>query len=1476
MIEQTLPSPFMSERKLNSVELRIANLRRELEADAEPSSQAAILYQIGALYEHELKQVSVAVDYYGQAHAIAPSFQPAVIAHLRIAERSKNGDALASLRSNNAASARSPALSAAALVDLAVHSEDWALLLREAIARSPEPVVPALILEWLAGARGDEGARRHALRIQAEHATHPGLRSALWIDLALSEIDAGHATAAIDALDCACEGDALAWQARSLQLRIAREHGRWDVFTRATTSMARLLETAVEAGETQDPLDLSVPEQERLPMAALLWRQAAACGANQLEDADAAAEYLDSALRVFPDHRVTRLQALLIQERRGDRAAMQEASDWFRAVAPEDPAFVAHEVRQALSSEDLRQAVETLRDAAERYPNSDYARAALDVALIRSAAHGERSQRLLERAPTADGEARAQVYWHGAQLTAASSAPSDQTQSLYTDAAGANTHLKEWILREAFGAALRAKRPEIVLQRCDELMQCGLNRTERATLAFLRYDVMQHVQGANQEALLLLRDSVEEPDAQAWAPHLARARAAWERDDEMLARAHEVIAGLTTGDGRLGHLCAAGQAYARNRSWEAAERVLRQALRAAPDDGYVVTLLDGVLREGGQPEEVVSLARERGRGESSAGLGELSLLLAGATAERSGNLTAARLAYEQALLQAPRSPSAALALLDIARRQDDAHAVMRAYGHLSDGALGGGIPELCALLQGDALSRDQGTGSAACAAYERALEHPATSLASAIALLSMPTRYVSAEQYAAADEALADADAAGHEHAGGFADAYGALLASLDDASSCAGDAWLQLAALAPTKRLRAEVLLQGLRATRIAGGTDAADEIFLLAQEAEDLAESNADAATAIDEALAPGDDGDFRAKALERRLHHSKGVGRGALDAALCRALVEAGRGDEAVALLSDAVNERPDDLALWETLRNAARQARQWSLVAQACERLAQFVQGPLKADLLEEAGVVRLDCLGQHQQAEDLFRCALEEDARRDVAFRRLHDLLAAQEDAEGLNALVSNRLALGVPKDRLDLLYERARLLRGFSDRPGALEALEELFTAEPDHAGALALAAEVYVSLEQWAQAVECLQRLSKANIPDEQRRVAHLGAADFLETRLMAKREALGELRALEALGLADAQIWIRIGALEDAFDNRRSAADAYARALEVDPTNAVAISSLVELVDEPAKSTALRNHERAIWERIDGSELDAGLLEGLRNSAQWLGQADRADAVRAVQTALGLGGSAGGGSVENLRRVSMDAVWNQESDVVLRKVVLQAGPALSKDRLRGRKAAPGDPLCAEIERMCQRFGARVGTIELSDELATIVARIGRDGAIDWVAPREAYAGLDGAGRFVAGRLAWAAPHGAARFLDGSPQIVAGTLAAILRAARCKVAAGEPALPAADVKLRRAVRRAVQEAVGDSTFDPASLLAFARSLQRSADRAGLLASGDIAAALATLLNGRVTLHTLRNSSRVLDLLRFWLADNSPLWGRDG
>jgi tetratricopeptide (TPR) repeat protein len=1456
------------------VESRIVNLRRELESEAEPRTQAAILYEVAALYEHELEEASKAFDYYGKAHAAAPSFQPALIAQLRIAEREANGHDSTAITSSLAAHATSPTLSAAALLDLALRSEDWASLLREAIARSPEPTVPALVLEWLAEARGDAESLRIALCTQGLHASEPSLAAALFLDLALSEIEAGRPKEAIETLERACEARALRWQARSLQLRIGREQGGWDVLVHAATSMARLLETAAASDEPSDPLELPVPKAERLPMAAFLWQEAAACSDARLDDLDSAAQYIEAALRLFPDRSSIRLKSLRIAEKRGDELTLQSASDWFRVNAPDDPAFVAHGLRRAVADGDDLQIGAVLRDAAAAFPQSEYLQALRDVAAIRARSVAPRVERLQERAHSAEGEARARCLWHAAELASSSPATEVDAQLLYSEAIAATGNSKTRLVREAFGAALRANRPDQILERCAELSQCEVEPAERSSIAFTEYYVTQHALGADEPAEVVLRDAVRNPNSLEWAPGVARARAAWSGNEALLAEAHETLAGQTGGDSKLGHLSAAGKAHARSGDWRAAERVLRHAWAAAPDDRYIVSLLDGVLREGGRPEDVVSLARERAEGRTGNGLGEVSLLLAGAAAERSENLQAAQQAYEQGLLEDPSSPSPALALLDVARRRGDPEATLRAYDRLSSSDLGGGVPELYALLLGDALAFRESVDAEASNAYERGLEHPISAVASAVALMSMPRRLTSAEQRAAAEEVLSDAGESSDKIAEEFEAAYGALRASLAEKSSSSGDAWLQLAALAPSESLRAAALLQGLRATRIAQGSGAADEIFMLAQDAGVLSESQSDATIAIDEALAPGDDAEIRAQALEHKRRHSEVIGRGALDAAYWRALVEANRGKEAVALLSAAVNERPDDLSVWEMLREAARQAGDWPSVAQACERLAPFVDGSLKSDLLEEAGVVRLERLEQYQQAEDLFRAALHEDPRRDVAFRRLHDLLTAREDAEALETLVSERLALSDPEDRQDLLYERARLLRGFSDRPGALEVLDELIASEPDHPGALALAAEIHVSLEQWAEAVACLRSLSVAGIPEEQRRVAHLGAADFLETHLGAKPEALEELRAVEALDLADAQIWSRIGALELELGNRGAAIDAYQRALGAEPANATAISSLIELLEGSARNSALVTFEQAVWQRIDEGRLDAALLEGLENAAIWQGEARRTAAAHAARVALGLAPSSDFSNFD-LDQVSVAALWDPNADELLRDVLCYAGPALAKSRRRTKRAAPDDPICRDLERICQRFGTRAGWVKLSDEPdAVFEAELG-DSTVNWVAPLRLKAGLDAAGRFAAGRLVWGTPHGAARLLDDSPEKVAGKLAAILRAARCELAPGGPVLPATQVKLRRMVRKAVKDRVGDARLTASTLIEFARSLQRSGDRAGLLTSGNIAAALSTLLDGNLSLDALRTSPRGLDLLRFWLHADSPLWGHD-
>jgi hypothetical protein len=94
--------------------------------------------------------------------------------------------------------------------------------------------------------------------------------------------------------------------------------------------------------------------------------------------------------------------------------------------------------------------------------------------------------------------------------------------------------------------------------------------------------------------------------------------------------------------------------------------------------------------------------------------------------------------------------------------------------------------------------------------------------------------------------------------------------------------------------------------------------------------------------------------------------------------------------------------------------------------------------------------------------------------------------------------------------------------------------------------------------------------------------------------------------------------------------------------------------------------------------------------------------------------------------------------------------------------------------------------------------------------------------------------------------------------------------------LPAAEVKLRRAARRTIQEVVGTEVVRTQTLLSFARSFQRSADRAGLLACGDVEVALQAVLQATPTPASLGSSARGLDLARFCMDSESPLWRTDG
>ncbi|MEM7135432.1 MAG: tetratricopeptide repeat protein [Myxococcota bacterium] len=1467
--------PTKAIRKRDLTELRIDNLRRELDAETDARSQAAILYEIGILLEHDLNRPAEAALAHARAATLDPLFVPPLIASLRIAERGSNGQPIEAICDAQAVAASSPTLRGSALVDLALHTEDWEGLIREAIRISPATGSASLLLEWLAGKHGNDAARADALRAQAQAATDPALRGALYLDLGLAELDLGHVQEALGALSEACRSIDVRWQARTLSVRVAREHEEWDTFDRQARTLAAELQDADALGPN-GTLGLPLDHSSAIAAAAWLLEEAAIRRFDALGDPKGASEVLDEAIQLRPESLRLRLLDLAIAEETGDDARVTVARVWFEENAPEHPGFVAHRTREAVENAGHENTLATLQAVCDANPESRYARSALDVVLGKTGSSTDRVQAWRSRSGATGDHLSA---WRAAQLATDQGAPGIDTATLFEQAAGANPSHAAAIAREKFGEAWIQHRYDQLASRCDELMGHDLDDNERATIGFCKYEALKRGVG-EASSRAWLQEAIDDPTHERWAPSIARARAALAGDLPLLIRAHEALASTTAGATRVGHLCAVAQAHARKDDWELCEQALERALEESPNDPYALSLMEAVMRESGRPEAAVSLVEKRSSSRPGAPLDELALLLAGASAERSGNLPAARHAYETALKGAPASASAALSLLDIARQQGDRAASIRAYEALSLSELSGESPERFTILHADALRRARREAEAA-EAYQAGLASPSTSVAGALGVLTTPARATTDAQRGAAEQALQGHLVGAEPKPQSFADTYNGWRSTASTGDTDA-QAWFAWSEMAPNEAVRASTLLHGLRSASL-GEHANGDDTFLMAQQAEGIAEHRLQAAVALDESLAPGDDAEFIANALDKRLRHRRTGstgGEASEKAAFVRALVNAGRGRDAIPLLTEALDARPDDLALWETLRSAARQAEEWSWVALACDRLAQSVEGSLRADLLEEGGVVRLDQLDQAAQAEDLFRAALESDPTREVAFRRLHDILADREDSDALEALVATRLAGGHADDRSELLYERARLLRGVGEREEALSVLDELLADSPQHPGALALAAETFVSMERWEDAVTRLERLTQSNIPPAQRRMAHLGAADFLEHQLGRPAEALEELRAVDALGLAGVVVLNRMGRLSQSEADDSAAAEAYERALGLAPTDHTAARGVAALPDGPSRDRMLRGFEDALFSAIDRGGADVTAWASLRDAARWRGHANRAVAAERVLMLFEPTGTFAGapGEAPDFGSVDAEALGDHSLDERMQQLVLRGCAGLDKSRHRSRHKASEDARAvAELNALCTRFGAPRGVVRLGDDVAKPQARLNRRGEVDWLLPNAAVKGLEAAFSFTAGRLAWITPRGGSVLLEATRAQATGTLAAVLRAAGCEVTSDLGGIPRVDVKLSRSARRSVGDALGDAATTLSSLQAVARWFQQSADRAGLIACQDIAAALEVILGTeKITPERIAESPRAIELTRFWLHPESPVWGAHG
>jgi len=307
-----------------------------------------------------------------------------------------------------------------------------------------------------------------------------------------------------------------------------------------------------------------------------------------------------------------------------------------------------------------------------------------------------------------------------------------------------------------------------------------------------------------------------------------------------------------------------------------------------------------------------------------------------------------------------------------------------------------------------------------------------------------------------------------------------------------------------------------------------------------------------------------------------------------ALARAWLAAGEAAAALEVVEGLLTANPGDVQALELGRIAARNAQNFLRVAELCEALASQVEGELSLQLLEEAAVVRMDELSDLRGSEALLVQLLSRSPTRKLAFTRLQDLLTARGETDRLIDLIRERTELVDEADELiGLFYELARLCRAAGDLDGALDAIDNVRMLD-EHVGALALAVEIHTARESWADAVEVLTALASAKfVPEAQRRLARLGAADFLERKLNDGPAALAQLDLIVASGQRDVALFTRIADVAERIGDIPRAVSALQSAIE--RTGGMAQAELqLRCGHILAEKAGARDDARALFESV------------------------------------------------------------------------------------------------------------------------------------------------------------------------------------------------------------------------------------------------------------------------------------------------
>jgi hypothetical protein len=1422
-----------------------------------------------------------------------------------------------------------------------------------AVGADPEYRPAWLNLQRVAVRTGDHNLLVRALVRLAELTHDPTRRSLLLIELAHEHARIGTPEALDEAARCireAADTGEGRWRALLELERFGEVHDRPQDVIYALEGRARLAEAQAEglrttSGSGAFPMvRLRTAEEARVCAAELHVRTAWLRRA--LRDSEGAQASMRRAVALLPNDPRYRFLAMVLADQTGDIATASEHAAWLLARefgAPSLRASLHFRLAESAALQgNVEAAVSALQSALGLDPDSAAVRGALLEQLVAS---GNGLQAVQEYDRLAEGassdSARAALRRVGAALALA----------LRHDLPGAAQRFRmacdddpaDIFSRRALVTVLGQlsadpslnKDPAAVadlarsrVAAIDALLPHAADDDEKTALLLERFFIERHELRDHRAAAGTAELLVEATGESLWA--MESAALLWAAAGAMgfAARWASAIAEHDALPGGAVE-ASAWRAAAARWFWAAGEESRARELalsahRNAPGDDYLAALAIRVSLAARDGASCLDVARRRAQAEQNPAQGARWLLLAAALLAGIGADELARTALGEAVEAAPGSRTVRAAVVASTRWRSDGTLRERiTTTSLSDTmgddealALGLELALVRAFVDHDLAGaldvlehlRKHGPASPAATIFHAlargALDGPDSEAATAawqVVLSQLPSTdplcvgiELEVARALGASASTRDRAAVARELAeGDHPDLVAPRVLALLDAVQRDGrqDVPVALRRLATHASPAVATALRGAALTALRAQGKAADVRSLAAQDPDAPG-----TILAMSEAAASLERAEEHFAVLRKRMAFSHAAARTSLARAAAHHASIARADEEALALAEAVLAVEPGDLTALDIQRCAGRRLKRWSVVVSACAALADRSHAPKRAAAFwEEAGLVAADALGDTVRAETWLRAALSASGDRVAAYRKLRAILQERGDQAGLEALVTQRLAV-VTEDheRAELFWEQARLRRALGLREGALEAALKVVALEPEHVAAWALAAEIHAAsgrLEETAKALAALAACREA--PRSQRLAARRGAIDLFDLHLDRPEQAVAQIDALLTEGEADepmlergvslalrSQLWeaalrfarraaeraergpahaaalLRVVEIvRDAMGDRAAAAVEARHAHEAYPANLTVLRTLHDLSEASEHGRDARRTIEAIREilRTEGVTLEkvAELTEAAR-----LG---RDGVLERLSRRLGavLGGDGAAALVVpnrgSLRDPALVLRYRHPEDngraVALLEAVLPDLAELSgatTDALRVgwtekvRGAHPTRSALIPLLRAlgCDDFELYVG----GSEGGRIAAVAGDPVAV--VLGANVTIPLDAPGRFELVRRLLLALRGAAALAHDPPEVVVDRALAALACADLPVAIAarryEPYLKTVGKALSRKTRRTIAESgralAGDSNVAD-ELLRAAHAMLSTARRGALAVSGDVAVA---------------------------------------